>query len=164
MGEVKKDWFQADKDILMGKVPDQFYDAKSFVERVIANNKSSFNSNLISQTGQSLGGALAELTGALLYGKEGNYHTIETNTFNSLGVYDVLDKLISNGENVSNDYSNINNFTYNNEVISKIKYHLGQIYNSDIDADSTYKDKNHSIERLNYLILKTRILVNISKT
>ena len=130
--EVKKDWNKANMDTLMGRVNEQFNPAEEFVDYA----KSKFPNNKIIMVGQSLGGTLSELTGAL-----DKNRNIETYTFNSFGAGYLIDNLTARGKQVSNDYSNIYNLTYNNEAATKINPHIGTVYRADYTATPT-KDKD----------------------
>ena len=131
-GEVKKDWNKANMDTLMGRVNEQFNPAEEFVDYA----KSQFPNSKIIMVGQSLGGTLSELTGALDKNKD-----IETYTFNSFGAGYLLDNLTAGGKQVSNNYSNIYNLAYNNEAATKINPHIGAVYRADYTATPT-KDKD----------------------
>lgn len=72
------------------------------------------------QIGMSLAGGLAEMNAALA----GN-ENIETYTFNSCGTRHLATALQDAGYTLSNDYSNIHNFRYRNELLSVIGVCLG---------------------------------------
>jgi Cu/Ag efflux protein CusF len=82
---------------------------------------------------------------------------IETITFNALGAGNLEEKLAENYI-LSNDYSNIENYTYKGELVSKIKDHFGNVYEFDTgeilnpfhkvevhDNDDDYELKENSV-------------------
>ena len=145
--EIKKDWLETDFVAFALKViPDQFYDSNIFLNKV----KRKYADKKIVQVGQSLGGFLAELNGCLEDNKD-----IETYTYNSLGAANLMPKLVKAGYKLSNDYSNIKNYTYKNEQIAKLKPHIGDLYVA--NYKETQGLKYHSIEAhqendLNYVL------------
>ena len=93
-----------------GDIPPQFKDAYNFLSEVQSNPQ--YADCTKKQIGQSLGGELAQLTGACYLFKD-----IETITFNAVGAGLLLDKLAQYGtENtefitaLSGEYSNISNY------------------------------------------------------
>ena len=111
-----------------GDIPPQFEDAYNFLHEVQSNPQYANCTKI--QIGQSLGGKLAELTGALYLFKD-----IETITFNAVGAGLLLNKLAQYGtENtdfittLSDDYSNISNYRYSGEFVSTIAPHIGNVY------------------------------------
>ena len=116
--DFKKDWFKTDGQIINDKIPDQFYDAKKFLETV----KSHYGDEKIIQIGQSLGGNLAQTLGALEENK-----TIETITFNALGAKQIEEYLKVEGFQLSNNNSNIHNIVYKTEIVNRIKKHFGEV-------------------------------------
>ena len=136
-GEFFKDWLIADASTFMGKISEQFYDANNFVNRVRQNNPTATS---IQQAGQSLGGTLAQMIGALA----GN-ENINTYTFNAYGAGNLISALIKEGFTVSASYSNITNLTYGNEVVSTFNPHIGELYSSDI-ISKRVMDWAHNIQ------------------
>ena len=140
--EVDKDWYKANMDTLMGIVNKQFEPAEEFVDlaKKIARLESPTGKVII--VGQSLGGTLSELTGALAKNKN-----IETYTFNSFGAGYLLDNLKEMNKNISKDYSNMRNFTYSNEYPTRINPHIGNVFKSDYVAPKKGEGPYfHSIE------------------
>ena len=139
--ETFNDWIKTDGQLATDTIPSQFYSAKNFLENVISSNQQSN----ISQTGQSLGGTLAQLCGVL-----DEFKNIDTKTFNPLGTIDLFDDLQSQGYNISNDFSNINNYCSQKEPISSIMGHPGTTYTA-INGPSFNHDVNvHVNNNLNY--------------
>ena len=130
--ETYKDWLKTDGKILVDKIPEQFYEAKAFVDKI----KNQYKNYKIIQVGQSLGGGLSQMIGALEENKD-----IETITFNAIGAKELEDKLREKYI-LSNDYSNIENYTYKGELVSKIKDHFGNVY----EANTGKAEHPHSIE------------------
>ncbi len=145
-GEVFKDWVIADGNAFMEKISEQFYDANNFVNRVRQNNPTATS---IQQIGQSLGGTLAQMIGALA----GN-ENINTYTFNAYGAGNLIPALIKEGFTVSASHSNIINLTYGNEVVSTFNPHIGELYSSGIISkhgiDSTHNVQAHIQDGLEY--------------
>ena len=131
--ETYKDWGKTNGKILVDKIPEQFYEAKAFVDKI----KNQYKNYKIIQVGQSLGGGLSQMIGALEENKD-----IETITFNAIGAKELEDKLREKYI-LSNDYSNIENYTYKGELVSKIKDHFGNVYVSD-KKDTL--NQRHSVE------------------
>ena len=136
IGEVYKDWVITD---IMGtankKITEQFYDSNLFLNKI----RNEYKDSKIVQAGMSLGGTLCEMNAALA----GN-ENIETYTYNSFGAGHMGYSLTDAGYSLSGDYSNIYNFTYNNEKVSTFNPHFGNVYKA--DYDETGFMKYHSIE------------------
>jgi len=85
--ERKKDWVDNDLGIIKGEIPDEMLiDAIKYTNYAIEIAKKN-NSELV-QTGQSLGGGIAQMIGALK-----QYHKIKTITFNPIGTRHLSEKL-----------------------------------------------------------------------
>ena len=70
---------------------------------------------------------------------------LETVTFNAIGAKDLATALfIQRGLLVSGNYGNISNYAYNNEWVSKLREHFGDIYVANFDYDGDIK--HHSVE------------------
>ena len=121
--EIKKDWTITNTGMLAASnIPAQFDDSKKFLDAV--KNSSVYKDRKIIQIGQSLGGSLAEMNGALKENEK-----IETITFNSLGVERMGTAIVELRKlELSGNYDNISNFAYLNEAVSKIAPHFGEIY------------------------------------
>ncbi len=139
--ETFNDWIKTDGQLVTDTIPSQFYSAKNFLESVISNNQQSN----ISQTGQSLGGTLAQLCGVL-----DEFKNIDTKTFNPLGTIDLFDDLQSQGYNISNDFSNINNYCSQKEPISSIMGHPGTTYTATNGPSFNHDVNVHVNNNLNY--------------
>lgn len=135
--ELVNDWVKADAETVFDKLTSQFDDANAFLDKV----KIDYENYEIKQIGQSLGGTLSELLGALEKNKD-----IETYTFNSVGAGNLKNNLLQTGEILSNDNSNIKNYTYSNELASTITPHIGEVYKSDYVEMEGGIQKYHSVE------------------
>lgn len=130
-----------------GDIPPQFEDAYNFL-REVQSNPQYANCTKI-QIGQSLGGELAQLTGACYLFKD-----IETITFNAVGAGLLLDKLAQYGtENtefittLSGDYSNISNYRYEEEFVTTIAPHIGNVYTTKVYTNNANGlNKIHNME------------------
>ncbi len=126
--EIAKDYYDnVAKSITNKEIPPQFEEGYNFLNSIINDKK--YNGLKITQLGQSLGGELAQIYGAM---KE--FQNIDTFTFNAVGAANLADVLSSNNIELSGDYSNIKNYRYDNELITTIAPHFGDMYSSD------YKD------------------------
>ena len=121
--EVYKDWFISNEDTLMGRINAQYSEAEAFLDYVKDTVSLAYPGSKIIQLGQSLGGTECELVGALDKNKN-----IETYTFNSFGAGHLIDDLEAMNKTISDDFSNIINFTYSNEIPTKINPHIGDVY------------------------------------
>jgi len=124
--------FDADKQMLNGEVPAQFKSAKGFMENLKAADGTSISTDQIqSITGHSLGGSLAQMIGAL-----DDYKNVNVDTYNAYGVEHLLDNLASQGETLSSNYSNINNYGDSEDLIYRASDHIGNDHsvNSDTSA------------------------------
>lgn len=137
LSEINKDWIGADGATLQNKLLSQFNEAESFLNSI----KTEHPDAKIVQVGQSLGGTISELLGALDENKN-----IETYTYNSLGAGKVVTELASQGKDLSADNSNIYNFAYNNEFVSKINPHIGAVYKSNSNEQGKGVENLHSVE------------------
>lgn len=123
--ESLKDWGITDVQLVMNNIPSQFYSAKYFLDSVRHTYNNDTNANM-EQLGQSLGGTLANMLGML---RENENMKIEC--FNTLGAAKMEKVLKKLGYELSEDYSNINNYFYANEKISTLKTQIGNVYVSD---------------------------------
>lgn len=136
--EIYKDWFVTNKDIATNKIPKQFELSNNFLNEIKQYAKEK-GANVV-QIGMSLAGGLAEMNAALA----GN-ENIETYTFNSCGTRHLATALQDAGYTLSNDYSNIHNFRYRNELLSVIFPHFGNMYESSY-IETQQQTIIHSIE------------------
>ena len=108
-----------------GKPQSQFNDAYNFLKNAV--NK--YGRNII-QIGQSLGAYHSEVFGAT-----NEFKDIQTYTFNAVGpgtsIEAVKEFLEQHKLSLSGDYSNIQNYRYNTEVVSFIAPHFGTMYTLD---------------------------------
>lgn len=139
--ETFNDWIKTDGQLMTDQIPSQFYSAVQF----LSNIKSAYSGKNISQTGQSLGGSISQLCGVLV-----EFNDINTVAFNPLGTINLLDNLKLKGYNISDDFSNINNYTSYKEPVSSIYEHPGSTYIAS-DGPAYNHDVNvHVNNNLNY--------------
>lgn len=144
--EGYKDWIKTDGELINDILPSQFYSAKYFFDYVKENFNDNTNNNL-EILGQSLSASLGNLLGML----EGNEDLLCTG-FNTLGVGNYESILNSNGFNTSGTYLNINNYVYNNEIISQLRTQIGNVFKASYDETDSpafhniYSHINNNLE------------------
>ncbi|MCD7740430.1 MAG: DUF2974 domain-containing protein, partial [Candidatus Gastranaerophilales bacterium] len=115
-----KDWIENDSGLVFDKVPAQLYDALAFYFDV----KSNYKDYKITLTGHSLGGSLAQITGAIT--------NEETYTYNAPGVSKLIESMPVKID-LNKPYSNIHNYNIINDPVykfsvSKNMENLGNTY------------------------------------
>jgi len=122
--EAVKDYYEnVTKSILKNEIPPQFEEGYNFLNNI--RNDDKYKGLKITQLGQSLGGELAQIYGAM---KE--FQGIDTITFNAVGAANLANILSLNGIELSGDYSNIQNYRYGNEFVTTIAPHFGDMNSS----------------------------------
>ena len=117
---IVNDWCIADINLVIGKIPKEFYDAYDYVNSIKDVVSGDFK---IFMTGHSLGGSLVQLLCAL---KENNH--ITGYTFNPFGVKHLIPLLEKEGFGVSSDFVNINNFSIDIDLVSNHNKHIGKVF------------------------------------
>lgn len=133
------DWGVSDLQIALGQVPSQLSDALAFYD-LIEDEASTSDETTITITGHSLGGSLAEMIGAL-----DDYKDVNVDTYNSYGTQHLLDDLSRQGEKLSSDYSNINNYGDGEDLVYRASDHIGNDHsvNSDTSDWDILDDTNN---------------------
>lgn len=139
--KVVSDWGVTNTTLAAGFIPEQFYDAFNFLNDVIANNPGT----TIIQDGQSLGGTLAQMLGSLEV-----YKDIETITFNPYGSKCLQDNLEKAGFFLSDDNSNITNYSTNKEIVTNLREQVGDTYEATNGPKYSHNVEAHIEEDLHY--------------
>ena len=117
---IVNDWGVADFNLVIGKLPKQFYDSYNYLQAVKRSVPDGFK---IYMTGHSLGGSITELLCALEENKN-----ITAYTFNAYGVKHLIPSLENKGFKISSDFDNINNYSVSADLVSNHNEHIGNVF------------------------------------
>lgn len=120
MESIVNDWCVADLNLVIGKIPKQFYDAYKYVQAVKPSIPTGFK---VYMTGHSLGGSIVQLLCSLDENKQ-----VTGYTYNAFGVKHLLPSLKNEGFILSSDFNNINNFSMSVDLVSNQNEHIGNVF------------------------------------
>lgn len=114
------DWGISDFNLVVGKLPMQFMDFYNYIKKIKTFAPDDYQ---IYITGHSLGGSIIQLLCSL----EENKHIIAY-TYNAYGVKHLLQGLENKGFLLCSDFSHINNFSVNVDLVSNHNEHIGNVF------------------------------------
>lgn len=117
---IVNDWCVSDLNLVVGKIPKQFYDAYNYMQAVKPLIPADFE---IFMTGHSLGGSLVQLLCSL----DENKHVVGY-TYNAFGVKHLLSNLKNEGYLINSGVMNINNFSMSADLVSNHNEHIGNVF------------------------------------
>lgn len=117
---IVNDWCVSDINLVIGRIPKQFYDAYNYLNSVKSSTTADFK---IFLTGHSLGGSLVQLLCSLSENKQ-----ITGYTFNAYGAKHLLSSIEQEGYSIGSDFSNINNFSIEVDLVSNQNEHIGNVF------------------------------------
>ncbi len=117
---IVNDWCVSDLNLVIGRIPKQFYDAYNYLQSVKPSIPADFK---IYMTGHSLGGSLVQLLCSL----DENKH-VAGYTYNAFGVKHLLSNLENEGYSINSEFKNINNFSMSADLVSNHNEHIGNVF------------------------------------
>lgn len=120
---------KSDYDLMMGKIPQQYSDAKSFYDIV----KSTYPDKNITLTGHSLGGSLAQLVASTA----GN--DVNAITFAAFGTREIIE----NNPEMFTDSKTTYNYISEKDVVSNSSKHIGHVCKVPIGSFNNHSVSNY---------------------
>lgn len=117
---IVNDWCVSDINLIIGRIPKQFYEAYNYLNSIKNSSPSDFK---IFITGHSLGGSIVQLLCSLVE----NEH-VTGYTFNAYGVKHLLPLLEKKGYSINTHFTNINNFSIDVDLVSNQNEHIGNVF------------------------------------
>ena len=152
-GDIK-----CDVQMATGEIPDQFDQAKGFMESLALPENGGITADQIEMiTGHSKGGSLAQMIGSLE-----EYSSITTVTMNAYGTEHLHDDLVERPDIILGDYSNIHNFGDAEDLVFRADDQVGKTYT--LNSDTTLTGVLYDLSTTDYLKAIYQGLINSTAT